>query len=53
MIYTLRHFGTPLMRFSAENGAEISMRLLGLDENHRELRPPDFHRLDVEIKEEP
>ena len=44
MIYTLRHFDTPLMRFSAENGAEASIRLLWLDESHRELLPLDFHR---------
>ena len=44
MIYTLRHFDTLLMRFSAENGAETSIRLLWLDESHRELLPLDFHR---------
>ncbi|MBP5641338.1 MAG: hypothetical protein J6X55_17810 [Victivallales bacterium] len=44
MIYTLRHFDTPLVRFSAEQGAEASIRILWFDENHRELLPLDFHR---------
>ena len=44
MIYTLRHFDTPLVRFSAEHGAEASIRILWADENHRELLPLDFHR---------
>ncbi len=49
MIYTLRHFDTPLVRFSAEHGAEASIRILWADENHKELLPLDFHRqVDVE-----
>jgi len=44
MIYTLRHFDTPLVRFSAEHGAEASIRILWSDENHKELLPLDFHR---------
>ena len=44
MHYTLRHFDTPLVRFSAEHGAEPSIRILWTDENHLELLPLEFER---------
>ncbi len=44
MIYTLRHFDTPLVRFSAEHGAETAIRILWADENHQGLMPLEFHR---------
>lgn len=28
MIYTLRHFDTPLLRFSADSGAEVNIQIL-------------------------
>ena len=35
MIYTLKHFDTPLIRFSAEGGAEPNVRILWADESKR------------------
>ena len=40
----LRHFDTPSMHFSAEQGAEASIRLLWVDESHKDLLPLDFYR---------
>ncbi len=44
MIYTLRHRDAPLVRFSAEHGAQASIRILWCDENHKALLPLDFHQ---------
>ncbi len=49
MIYTLKHFDTPLVRFSAEHGTDAAIRLLWVDESHKELLPLEFHqRMDAE-----
>ena len=49
MIYTLRHFDTPLVSFSAENGAEVSLSIRWVNESHRELLPLDIRQpLDAE-----
>lgn len=42
MIYTLRHFDTPLIRFSAEAGAEPNVKVLWVDEENRKLLPLDL-----------
>lgn len=43
MIYTIKHFDTPLIRFSAENGAEMAINILWKDEEARILFPLDMH----------
>lgn len=45
MVYELRHFDTPLLRFSAENGAEPDIRILWLDGNKKNLLPLDLPEL--------
>ena len=42
MIYTLKHFDTPLIRFSAESGAEPDIKVIWTDESKRELFPLDL-----------
>jgi len=42
MIYILRHFDTPLLRFSAESGAEPNIELLSVNEDARALLPLDL-----------
>ena len=42
MIYELRNFDTPLIRFSAESGAEPDVAILWVDENKKELLPLDL-----------
>lgn len=45
MIYTLKHFDTPLLRFSAENSAEPSIEILSVNEDARHLLPLDLPEL--------
>ncbi len=42
MNYTLMHFDRPLVEFSAEGGAEASIRILGIHEEDRALLPLDL-----------
>lgn len=42
MIYELRHFDTPLIRFSTKNGAEPDVHILWTDEAKKELLPLDL-----------
>ena len=42
MIYVLKQFDTPLIRFSAESGAEPDVHILWTDENKKELLPLDL-----------
>ena len=42
MIYTLRHFDTPLLRFSADSGAEVNIQILSVNEAARGLLPLDL-----------
>ena len=45
MIYTLKHFDTPLLQFSAENGAEPNIEILSVNEEKRPLLPLDMAEL--------
>ena len=45
MIYTLKHFDTPLIRFSAESGAEADVKVIWADESKRELFPLDLEEV--------
>ena len=45
MIYYLKHFDTPLLRFSAENGAELNIEILSVNEQMRNLLPLDLAEL--------
>ena len=45
MIYTLKHFDTPLIRFSAESGAEADVKVIWSDESKRELFPLDLEEV--------
>ena len=42
MIYVLKHFDTPLLRFSVDGGAEPDLHILWLDEEQRHLLPLDL-----------
>ena len=42
MIYTLKHFDTPLLQFSAENGAEPNIEIITVNEQTRDLLPLDL-----------
>ena len=42
MIYTLRHFDTPLILFSAESGAEPNVKILWVNEERKTLLPLDL-----------
>lgn len=42
MVYLLRHFDTPLLKFSADEGAELNIKLLWLDESKKHLLPLDL-----------
>jgi len=44
MIYVLKHFDMPLIRFSAENGADSAVQLLWVNEAHKELLPLDLQQ---------
>ena len=43
MIYTIKHFDTPLIKFSAESGAEMAINILWENEEARTLFPLDMH----------
>ncbi len=43
MIYTIKHFDTPLIRFSAESGAEMAVNVLWEKDDVRSLFPLDMH----------
>lgn len=45
MIYTLKHFDTPLIRFSAEGGAEPNVEIIWVNEAERQLLPLDLEEL--------
>ena len=45
MIYTLKHFDTPLLYFSAEAGAEPNIKILSVNEEVRALLPLDLTEL--------
>ena len=42
MIYSIKHFDTPLIRFSADSGAEPNVQILWMDESNRSLFPLDL-----------
>lgn len=42
MNYTIRHFDTPLIRFSADSGAELNIEILWLNEEKKNLFPLDL-----------
>lgn len=42
MIYILKHFDTPLLRFSAESGAEPNISILFVNEEAKQLLPLDL-----------
>ncbi len=44
MIYTLKHSDTPLLRFSAEHGAEPSIRIVQLNKAAKKLLPLEFNQ---------
>ena len=44
MIYTLKHFDTPLLRFSAEHGAEPSIRIVQSNKAAKKLLPLEFNQ---------
>lgn len=48
MKYYLKHFNTPLLCFSADNGAEMNIELLWVNEAHKELLPLDLPAVSVE-----
>ena len=43
MIYTIKHFDTPLIRFSAKSGAEMAVNVLWGNDDARSLFPLDMH----------
>lgn len=45
MVYEIRHFDTPVLRFSAENGAEPNVQLLWVNEKEKHLLPLDLSEL--------
>ena len=44
MNFTLKHFDTPLLRFSAESGAEPSIAILWTNDQRKSLLPLDLHQ---------
>ena len=42
MNYVLKHFNTPLLRFSAQSGAEPDIRILSVNEDQKALLPLDL-----------
>jgi len=42
MIFTIKHFDTPILRFSAETGAESNIKILWYDNDKKNLFPLDF-----------
>ena len=45
MVYELKHFDTPLIRFSAESGAEPDVHILWTDEDNKQLLPLDLQEI--------
>ena len=45
MIYTLKHFDTPLISFSADSGAEMNIEITFVDEKKRALFPLDLQEV--------
>jgi len=45
MVYLLKHFDTPLLKFSADEGAELNIKLLWLDESKKHLLPLDLQEV--------
>ena len=45
MIYTLKHFDTPLISFSADSGAEMNIEITFVDEKKRVLFPLDLQEV--------
>lgn len=45
MIYTLKHFDTPLLQFSAEAGADPNVKILWSDETKKYLLPLDLEEV--------
>ena len=45
MIYELKHFDTPLIRFSAESGAEPDVKILWVDDGKKKLLPLDLEEI--------
>ena len=45
MIYELKHFDTPLIRFSAKSGAEPDVKILWVDDGKKKLLPLDLEEL--------
>ena len=42
MIYTIKHFDTEIIKFSADDGAETNIKLLWVNENKKHLLPLDL-----------
>lgn len=51
MIYTLTHFDTPLIEFSAENKAEAGVKIIKIHDENRELFPLDLAEVSAEAVE--
>ena len=45
MIYTLKHFDTPILNFSAESGAEPNIEILSVNDQARNLIPLDIEEI--------
>ena len=45
MIYTLKHFDTPLIRFSADSGADPNTKILWLNEEKKQFFPLDLEEV--------
>ena len=45
MIYTLKHFDTPLISFSADSGAEMNIRITSVNEEKHSLFPLDLQEV--------
>lgn len=51
MIYTLKHYDTPLIRFSAETGAEPNVAILWVNEADKRFLPLDMEELSAKAIE--
>lgn len=51
MIYTLTHFDTPLIEFSAENKAEAGVKIIKIHDENRELFPLDLAEVSADAVE--
>ena len=45
MIYTLKHFDTPLIRFSADSGADPNTKILWINEEKKQFFPLDLEEV--------